>query len=69
MVGEFYTPGMEGGLRHDDPELGLEWPLPVEVISAKDRGWNRLQEIEPDLRLRMTPFPPGFEGTAFEPAR
>ena len=68
MVGEFYTPGMEGGLRHDDPELGLEWPLPVEVISAKDRSWNRLQEIEPSLRLRMTPFSSGFEGTAFERA-
>ena len=35
MVGEFYTPGVEGGLRHDDPALGLSWPLPVEVISEK----------------------------------
>jgi dTDP-4-dehydrorhamnose 3,5-epimerase len=64
MVGEYYTPGMEGGLRHDDPELGLEWPLPIEVISAKDRGWTPLREIERDLRLRMTLLAPELERRA-----
>ena len=29
QVGEFYAPEAEGGLRYDDPRLGLEWPLPV----------------------------------------
>ena len=38
-VGEFYTPGAEGGLRWDDPALGIDWPLPVEVISEKDAVW------------------------------
>ena len=33
QVGEFYTPGCEGGLLYDDPALGLKWPLPVTVIS------------------------------------
>ena len=33
QVGEFYAPGFEGGLRYDDPRLGLEWPLPVSVMS------------------------------------
>src|SRR5499427_1707751 len=37
QVGEFYTPGSEGGLRYDDPRLGLTWPLPVAVMSDKDR--------------------------------
>lgn len=53
QVGEFYTPGAEGGLRHDDPRLGLEWPLPVGEISAKDNGWSLLDQIEPELRRRM----------------
>jgi dTDP-4-dehydrorhamnose 3,5-epimerase len=53
MVGEFYAPGVEGGLLHDDPALGLEWPLPVAVISEKDKGWRPLKDIEPDLRRRM----------------
>ena len=29
QVGEFYTPGVEGGLSPFDPGLGLSWPLPV----------------------------------------
>jgi dTDP-4-dehydrorhamnose 3,5-epimerase len=32
----FYKPGSEEGLRHDDPELGIAWPLPVTDISARD---------------------------------
>ncbi|HTI83751.1 MAG TPA: dTDP-4-dehydrorhamnose 3,5-epimerase [Acetobacteraceae bacterium] len=55
MVGEFYTPGVEGGLRHDDPALALSWPLPVETISEKDRAWRALAEVEPELRQRMSP--------------
>ena len=39
QVSEAYTPGTERGLRHDDPALGLAWPLPVSVISDKDAGW------------------------------
>ncbi|HUB16425.1 MAG TPA: dTDP-4-dehydrorhamnose 3,5-epimerase [Acetobacteraceae bacterium] len=54
MVGEFYTPGVEGGLRYDDPALGLSWPLPVDVISEKDRTWKPLAEVEPELRRRMS---------------
>lgn len=39
QVSEFYTPGQERGLRYDDPALGIDWPLPVTVISDKDRSW------------------------------
>ena len=54
QVGEFYTPGAEGGLRYSDPRLGLTWPLPVSAISEKDREWKLLDEIEPELRQRMS---------------
>jgi len=53
QVGEFYTPAAEGGLLHDDPRLGLTWPLPVTEISPKDAAWRRLDEIEPELKRRM----------------
>ena len=53
QVGEFYTPGAEGGLRYDDPDLGLTWPLSVTEISEKDERWPLLAEGEPELRLRM----------------
>ena len=52
-VGEFYTPGAEGGLPYDDPRLGLTWPLPVSAMSEKDREWKPLAEIETELRNRM----------------
>ncbi len=42
QVGEYYTPGQERGLRYDDPALGIEWPVPIEVISDKDRSWPLL---------------------------
>ena len=42
QVGEFYTPGFERGLRHDDPALGIAWPLPVTVISEKAASWPLL---------------------------
>jgi dTDP-4-dehydrorhamnose 3,5-epimerase len=42
LVGEFYTPGCERGVRHDDPVIGIQWPLPVTVISDKDAGWPLL---------------------------
>ena len=43
QVSEAYTPGTERGLRHDDPLLGLSWPLPVSAISAKDAAWPLLE--------------------------
>ena len=42
QVSEAYTPGTERGLRHDDPALGLSWPLPVTTISGKDAAWPLL---------------------------
>ncbi len=53
QVGEFYTPGAEGGLLHNDPRLGLRWPLPVAVISEKDQKFGLLEEIETELKRRM----------------
>ncbi|MBD2091134.1 dTDP-4-dehydrorhamnose 3,5-epimerase [Microcoleus sp. FACHB-1515] len=43
QVGEFYTPGYERGLRYDDPAFGIQWPLPVTVISEKDRAWKSFE--------------------------
>jgi dTDP-4-dehydrorhamnose 3,5-epimerase len=54
QVGEFYTPEMEGGLRYDDPRLGLTWPLAIRAISDKDAAWPLLDEIEAELKERMS---------------
>lgn len=44
QVSGSYAPVAERGLRWDDPDLGLEWPLPVSSISAKDASWALLGE-------------------------
>jgi dTDP-4-dehydrorhamnose 3,5-epimerase len=54
QVGEFYTPGSEGGLLYDDPQLGLAWPLPVSVISEKDQVWKPLGEQGSELKQKMS---------------
>lgn len=33
----FYEKTAEGGVRHDDPALGIKWPLPVTDLSERDR--------------------------------
>lgn len=32
----FYSKEFEGGLRYNDPVLGIQWPEPVSVISERD---------------------------------
>jgi dTDP-4-dehydrorhamnose 3,5-epimerase len=54
QVGEFYTPGSEGGLLYNDPRLELQWPLPVFVISEKDQMWKLLDEQESELKQKMS---------------
>ena len=68
-LGQVYTPSAEGGLPHDDPRLGLDWPLPVTAISARDRNFRPLDEIEDELKRRMlADLPPAQRASALEPA-
>jgi dTDP-4-dehydrorhamnose 3,5-epimerase len=43
----YYDPATEAGFRFDDPEVGIEWPLPQEELlySERDRTAPRLSEI------------------------
>ena len=54
QVGEFYTPECEGGLSYNDPRLALKWPLPITVMSEKDRAWKSLDQQELEIRQRMS---------------
>jgi len=54
QVGEFYTPHTEGGLRYDDPQLGLRWPLPASTISPKDQAFRSFREVEGELKRGMS---------------
>lgn len=46
---DFYDPGSERTLLWNDPEIGIEWPLPsgvAPIVSDKDRVGARLAEAE-----------------------
>jgi dTDP-4-dehydrorhamnose 3,5-epimerase len=55
QVSAFYAPEAEFGLRWDDPQLGIAWPLPVSEISPKDASWPLLSDSLPTIRDRMSP--------------
>lgn len=46
-VDNYYTPAAEGGLLWNDPALGIEWPFPDAVTSAKDAAWPGIKELVP----------------------
>lgn len=52
---ELYDPKSEVGVRYDDPDLNIPWPVEAPLLSEKDKQASRLCEIEPS-RL------PVFEG-------
>ncbi len=45
---DFYTPGDEGGLIWNDPDIGVEWPLIEGVslnLSERDTKWGGIKEF------------------------
>lgn len=43
MVSAPYAPEAEGGLRHDDPAIGIHWPQTVTDVSVKDAAWPLME--------------------------
>jgi len=41
---ERYAPEADGGIRWDDPQLAIPWPIPKPVLSAKDAALPTLAE-------------------------
>lgn len=34
-----FTSEFERGIRFDDPKFNISWPIPVEMVSEKDKNW------------------------------
>ena len=49
---DFYHPNDEGGLKWDDPEIGVKWPMPEGmtkedlIISEKDQKWSGISSLK-----------------------
>lgn len=53
-VGEFYAPHTEGGLPYNDPKFNITWPLEVTELSEKDSKWKNYDQIEEELKQKMS---------------
>jgi dTDP-4-dehydrorhamnose 3,5-epimerase len=42
LMGIEYVADLSDGFRYDDPTIGIKWPEPVTVLSAKDAAWPLL---------------------------
>ena len=53
----YFDPALERGIAWDDPEVGIEWPLPIEqlTVSERDAAAPRLSEIAAELPFRWHP--------------
>ena len=40
----YYSPAHDGGIRWNDPEIGIKWPMPPAILSEKDRNAPLLSE-------------------------
>lgn len=47
---DFYHPGDDGGLRYNDPEIGIQWPVEEGVqikVNERDANWEDLSKTFP----------------------
>jgi dTDP-4-dehydrorhamnose 3,5-epimerase len=53
----YYDPAVERGIAWDDPEVGIDWPLPAEVltVSERDGAAPMLREIAAELPFAWHP--------------
>ncbi len=41
---DFYVPDADGGIRWDDPDIGIKWPVDDPILSEKDASAMSLEE-------------------------
>ena len=46
---EFYSPEHDGGIRFDDPDIGVDWGITDPILSEKDTNAPFLKDIELDF--------------------
>jgi dTDP-4-dehydrorhamnose 3,5-epimerase len=53
----YYDPAVERGIAWNDPDVGIDWPLPVEqlTVSERDAAAPRLSEISAELPFEWHP--------------
>ncbi len=52
VMSEYHAPGSEYGVAHDDPTVGVDWPLEVTVLSDRDAALPPLSALTGPDRSR-----------------
>jgi dTDP-4-dehydrorhamnose 3,5-epimerase len=62
-VSDYYAPDHDGGVRWDDPAIGIGWPLPVSgpVLSPKDEKLPLLADFDSPFAYDGEPLPPRLD--------
>jgi dTDP-4-dehydrorhamnose 3,5-epimerase len=50
---DYYDPSLERGIRWDDADLSINWPIKNPIISDKDAIFPRLRDIKHDELMRF----------------
>jgi dTDP-4-dehydrorhamnose 3,5-epimerase len=45
---DFYNPSAEGGIKWDDPDIGIDWPITNPLVSDKDKKNQNLTNMLPE---------------------
>jgi dTDP-4-dehydrorhamnose 3,5-epimerase len=56
QISTFHAPEAAAGVRYDDPSFGIDWPLPVACISARDAAWPDYQLDGRGREIRPAPL-------------
>jgi dTDP-4-dehydrorhamnose 3,5-epimerase len=48
-VSSYYDPATEAGIAWDDPDVGVEWPVPDPQLSERDKNAPRLADVADEL--------------------
>lgn len=50
-IAQFYEPAKASGIRFDDPDIGVKWPLPPVEQSPRDLGLPFLRDMDRELLM------------------
>jgi dTDP-4-dehydrorhamnose 3,5-epimerase len=48
-----YAPDHEGGLKWNDPDLSIKWPIRKPILSERDEAWPSLRAVRHSLLRRV----------------
>ncbi len=47
QMSSFYVPDAQRGVRYNDPAFGIQWPIPIQVVSGRDATYaDFIPEVE-----------------------